>query len=100
LGVGEPDFVTPWHIRESAIYSLEEGYTSYTSNKGLVKLRTYLAQDMKKRHGLTYGIDDEILVTVGVSEAVDLCFRAILNPGDKVLIPSPSYVSYGSRRLF
>ncbi len=95
LGVGEPDFVTPWHIRESAIYSLEEGYTSYTSNKGLVKLRTYLAQDLKKRFGLSYDIDSEILITVGVSEGVDVGFRALLNPGDKVLIPQPSYVSYG-----
>jgi aminotransferase len=95
LGVGEPDFVTPWHIRESGIYSLEEGYTSYTSNKGLVKLRTYLSQDIKKRHGISYDVDEEILVTVGVSEAVDLVFRALLNPGDKVLIPSPCYVSYG-----
>jgi aminotransferase len=95
LGVGEPDFVTPWHIRESAIYSLEEGYTSYTSNKGLVKLRTYLSQDIRKRYGLAYNVDDQILITVGVSEAVDLVFRSLLNPGDKVLIPSPSYVSYG-----
>ncbi len=95
LGVGEPDFVTPWHIRESAIFSLEEGYTSYTSNKGLVKLRTYLAQDLKKRHGLRYDIDDQILITVGVSEGVDLALRALLECGEKVLIPSPSYVSYG-----
>ena len=62
LGVGEPDFVTPWHIRESAIYSVEEGYTSYTSNKGLVKLRTYIAHDLKKRFGLEYDLDNEILV--------------------------------------
>jgi aminotransferase len=95
LGVGEPDFVTPWHIRESAIYSLEEGYTSYTSNKGLVKLRTYIAQDLKRRHGLSYDIDDQMLITVGVSEAVDLAFRTILHPGDEILIPVPSYVSYG-----
>ena len=95
LGVGEPDFVTPWHIRESAIYSIEEGYTSYTSNKGLVELRTYLSHDLKKRFGLEYDIHDEILVTVGVSEGVDLALRAIMNPGDKVLICTPSYVSYG-----
>ncbi len=94
LGVGEPDFVTPWHIRESAIFSLEEGYTSYTSNKGLVKLRTYLAQSLKKRYGLRYDIDDQILITVGVSEAVDLALRALLEPGEEVLIPSPRYVSY------
>lgn len=95
LGVGEPDFVTPWHIRESAIYSIEEGYTSYTSNKGLVKLRTYIANDLKKRHGLVYDINDEILVTVGVSEGLDLVMRAIMNPSDKVIICSPCYVSYG-----
>ncbi|HQP91602.1 MAG TPA: aminotransferase class I/II-fold pyridoxal phosphate-dependent enzyme, partial [Candidatus Omnitrophota bacterium] len=95
LGVGEPDFVTPWHIRESAIFSMEQGYTSYTSNKGLVKLRTYISNFLKKRHGIEYDIEDEILITVGVSEGVDLAMRAILNPGDKVLILRPSYVSYG-----
>ncbi|MFH0940908.1 MAG: aminotransferase class I/II-fold pyridoxal phosphate-dependent enzyme [Candidatus Omnitrophota bacterium] len=95
LGVGEPDFVTPWHIRESAIYSIEQGYTSYTSNKGLLKLRTYISQDIKKQHGLEYDANEEILVTVGVSEGVDLLMRAIINPGDKILIPVPSYVSYG-----
>jgi len=94
LGVGEPDFVTPWHIRESGIFALEQGYTSYTSNKGLVKLRTYLAQDLKKRYGLRYRIEDQILITVGVSEAVDLALRALLQPGEEVLIPSPRYVSY------
>ena len=94
LGVGEPDFVTPWHIRESAIYSVEEGYTSYTSNKGLVKLRTYIAHDLKKRFGLEYDLDNEILVTVGVSEGLDLTMRALINPGDKILVCSPSYVSY------
>ncbi|OIO35502.1 MAG: aromatic amino acid aminotransferase [Candidatus Omnitrophica bacterium CG1_02_44_16] len=95
LGIGEPDFVTPWHIRESAIYSIEQGYTSYTSNKGLLKLRAYISQDIKKQHGLEYDINDEILVTVGVSEGVDLLMRAIIDPGDKILIPVPSYVSYG-----
>jgi aminotransferase len=95
LGVGEPDFVTPWHIRESAIYSIEQGYTSYTSNKGLLKLRSYISGDLKKQHGLEYDADDEILVTVGVSEGVDLLMRSIINPGDKILIPVPSYVSYG-----
>ncbi|MFH0791174.1 MAG: aminotransferase class I/II-fold pyridoxal phosphate-dependent enzyme, partial [Candidatus Omnitrophota bacterium] len=95
LGVGEPDFVTPWHIRESAIYSIEQGYTSYTSNKGLLKLRHYIAQDLKKQYGLEYDANDEILVTVGVSEGVDLIMRSIMDPGDKILIPVPSYVSYG-----
>jgi len=94
LGVGEPDFVTPWNIRESAIFSLEEGYTSYTSNKGLMKLRLQIARFLKSRHGLDYNPEDEILVTVGVSEGLDLVCRSILNPGDKVLIPEPYYVSY------
>jgi aminotransferase len=93
--VGEPDFVTPWQIREAGITSLEQGFTSYTSNKGLYKLRLSIAQYLKHKHGLVYSPDDEILITVGVSEGKDLVMRTILNPGDKVLIPSPSYVSYG-----
>ena len=95
LGVGEPDFATPWSIRESAIFSLEQGWTSYTSNKGLMKLRMGISRFLKNHHGLTYNPDDEILVTVGVSEALDLAARSILNPGDKILIPEPCYVSYG-----
>ena len=95
LGVGEPDFVTPWQIREAGIYSLEQGFTSYTSNKGLYKLRLTLARFLKSRYGLDYSPDDEILITVGVSEAVDLALRALVNPGDKIIIPVPSYVSYG-----
>jgi aminotransferase len=95
LGVGEPDFVTPWQIREAGIYSLEEGFTSYTSNKGLYKLRLSISRYLKNRYDLDYSPDDEILITVGVSEAKDLALRSIINPGDKVLIPSPSYVSYG-----
>jgi len=95
LGVGEPDFVTPWPIREAGIFSLEEGFTSYTSNKGLYKLRLSILRYLKNRYGLDYSPEDEILITVGVSEAVDLAMRAIINPGDKILIPSPSYVSYG-----
>jgi len=95
LGVGEPDFVTPWKIRESALYSIEQGYTSYTSNKGMVKLRRYISRFLKKKCGLEYDAEDEILITVGVSEAVDLAFRAILNPGDEVIVPQPCYVSYG-----
>jgi aminotransferase len=94
LGVGEPDFVTPWSIREAGIYSLEKGFTSYTSNKGLVKLRMALQQYMKKNYGLIYSHDDQILITVGVSEGVDLALRAVINPGDRVLIPSPAYVCY------
>ena len=95
LGVGEPDFVTPWHIREKAIYSLEKGYTSYTSNKGMPELRRAIAHFLDKRYGLSYDPEEEILITVGVSEALDLVFRAVIDPGDKILIPEPYYVSYG-----
>ena len=95
LGVGEPDFVTPWNIIERAIYSLEEGYTSYTSNKGLLELRCDLARHLKHKYNLEYDPEDEILITVGVSEAFDLVLRALLNNGEKVLIPEPNYVSYG-----
>ncbi len=95
LGVGEPDFVTPWHIREKAINSLEQGYTSYTSNKGMIELRREIAAFLKKRHKLEYDPEEEILITVGVSEALDLAMRAILNPGDEVIIPEPCYVAYG-----
>jgi len=95
LGVGEPDFVTPWQIREAGIYSLEQGFTSYTSNKGLYKLRLSINRHLKAQYGLDYSPDEEILITVGVSEGVDLCLRACLEPEDKVLIPVPSYVSYG-----
>jgi aminotransferase len=94
LGVGEPDFVTPWHIREAAIYSLEKGYTMYTSNKGTPELRAELARHLESRFGLTYDPDNEILITVGVSEGVDLAARAILNPGDEVIMPDPCYVAY------
>lgn len=94
LGVGEPDFVTPWHIREMAIYSLEQGYTSYTSNSGLLELRELIAERLKNDYGLRYNPINEILITVGVSEGLDLALRAILNPGDEVIIPEPSYVSY------
>ncbi len=95
LGVGEPDFVTPWQIREAGIYSLEQGFTSYTSNKGLYKLRLEISRYLKNRYDLNYSAEDEILITVGVSEGFDLALRAMINPGDKILIPSPSYVSYG-----
>jgi len=95
LGVGEPDFVTPWPIREAGIYSLEQGFTSYTSNKGLYKLRLGISRYLKNRHNIEYCPDEEILITVGVSEGLDLALRSIINPGDKILIPTPSYVSYG-----
>ena len=95
LGVGEPDFVTPWHVRARAIESLEQGYTSYTSNKGMIELRREIAAVLKKRHQMAYDPEEEILITVGVSEDLDLAMRAILNPGDKILIPEPCYVAYG-----
>jgi len=95
LGVGEPDFVTPWHIREMAIYALEQGYTSYTSNKGMPELRQQVVHFLKQRYGLSYDSEEETLITVGVSEGLDLSMRAILDPGDKVLVPEPVYVSYG-----
>src|SRR3989338_1914536 len=95
LGVGEPDFVTPWNICESAIFSLEKGYTSYTSNKGLYDLRSAISKYLRNKFSLLYSPDNDILITAGVSEAVDLALRAILNRGDKILIPDPSYVSYG-----
>ncbi len=94
LGVGEPDFVTPWNVRESAIFALEKGFTSYTSNKGLVELRQEIAKSLSRRYGLDYDPEEEILITVGVSEAFDLAMRAIINKGDKILVPEPAYVSY------
>ena len=94
LGVGEPDFVTPWRIREAAIYSIEKGYTMYTSNYGLMELRQEISGYMSKRAGLSYDPANQVLVTVGVSQALDLAMRAILDPGDEVVIPEPTYVSY------
>ncbi len=96
LGVGEPDFATPWHIREAAIYSLEKGYTMYTSNLGIPELRRELARHLKKSHGLDYDPETELLITVGVSEGLDLACRAILDPDDEVIMPDPCYVSYNS----
>ena len=93
LGVGEPDFATPWHIREACIYSLEKGYTTYTSNQGLLELRELICEEVQEDQGVTYS-PDSVLITTGVSEASDLALRAILNPGDEVLVPEPSYVSY------
>lgn len=94
LGVGEPDFDTPWHIREEGIYSLERGRTFYTSNAGLKELREEIANYLKRRIHVTYDPMQEVVVTVGGSEGIDMAFRAVLNPGDEVLIPQPSYVSY------
>lgn len=94
LGVGEPDFVTPWHIREAAIYALERGRTSYTSNLGLLKLREAISANVEKNFGVRYEPKNQILVTVGVSEALDLALRAVVDPGDEVLYHEPCYVSY------
>ena len=94
LGVGEPDFVTPWHISEAGIYAVEKGYTMYTSNYGLIELRQEIARHLRKRYGLEYNPKTEILVTTGSSEALDLAMRAILDPGQEVIIPDPSYVAY------
>ena len=94
LGVGEPDFDTPWHIREEVIYSLEQGRTFYTSNAGLKPRKVEICEYLKRRCGVVYDPDHEVLVTVGGSEAIDIAMRAMLNEGDEVLIPQPSYVSY------
>lgn len=94
LGVGEPDFDTPWHIRDEGIYSLEKGRTYYTSNAGLMELREEISSYVKRKYEAEYDPKTEILVTVGGSEAIDLAMRAMLNPGDEVLIPQPSFVAY------
>ena len=94
LGVGEPDFDTPWHIRDEGIYSLEKGRTFYTSNAGLKELKVEISKYLNRRFGLQYDYNKEILVTVGGSEAIDIAMRAMLDPCDEVLIPQPSYVSY------
>ena len=94
LGVGEPDFETPWHIRDEGIYAFEKGKTFYTSNAGLKPLREEISNYIKRKHGINYDPDGEILVTVGGSEAIDIGLRAMVNSGDEVIIPQPSYVSY------
>ena len=94
LGIGEPDFVTPWHIREAAIYGLEKGRTHYTSNLGLIELRRAICQYVGRNYGVGYQPETDVLVTVGVSEAVDIALRALINPGDQVLFHQPCYVSY------
>ncbi|MBO5209967.1 MAG: aminotransferase class I/II-fold pyridoxal phosphate-dependent enzyme [Lachnospiraceae bacterium] len=94
LGVGEPDFDTPWHIRDEGIYSLEKGRTFYTSNAGLKELREEICRYLKRRQGVKYDPQKEVLITVGGSEGIDAALRAMLNPGEEVLIPQPSYVSY------
>ena len=94
LGVGEPDFDTPWHIRDEGIYSLEKGRTAYTSNAGLKELNIEIAKYLERRFQVSYHYDTEMMITVGGSEAIDIAMRAMLDPGDEVLIPQPSYVSY------
>nr|WP_128894867.1 aminotransferase class I/II-fold pyridoxal phosphate-dependent enzyme [Longirhabdus pacifica] len=94
LGVGEPDFITPWHIREAAIYSLERGRTSYTPNAGLPELRNEISHYLHREFELDYDPDHEIVVSVGGSEVIDLALRTLINPGDEILIPQPCYVSY------
>ena len=95
LGIGEPDFVTPWHVREQGIYSLEKGFTKYTPNAGLSELRAEIGHYMRRHYGLDFEPKSQVLVTVGGSEGIDLCMRATLDPGDEVLIPQPSFVAYG-----
>ena len=94
LGVGEPDFDTPWHIRDEGIYSLEKGRTFYTSNAGLKELKMEICNYMKRKQNIEYNYNDEVIVTVGGSEAIDIALRAMLNPGEEVIIPQPCYVSY------
>ncbi len=95
LGIGEPDFVTPWHIRDAGIYSLERGHTKYTSNAGMLELRREISNYLRRRFDLSYDYAKQILVTVGGSEAIDLALRCLLNPGDEVIVPVPSFVCYG-----
>ena len=95
LGIGEPDFVTPWHIRDAGIRSLEKGFTKYTGNAGLTKLRSEISRYLDRRFDLRYSFTDQIIVTVGGSEAIDLAIRAIVDPSDEVIVPVPSFVCYG-----
>lgn len=95
LGIGEPDFVTPWHIRDAGVYSLEKGFTKYTSNAGLMRLRREISNYLSRKFGLEYRAEDQIVVTVGGSEGIDLAIRALVSPGDEVIVPVPSFVCYG-----
>ncbi|MFG6496121.1 aminotransferase [Fictibacillus sp. UD] len=94
LGVGEPDFVTPWNVIEASYHSLEQGYTAYTANAGLFELRKEISRYMKRRFGVAYSAEEEMVVTVGASQAIDLALRAVLNPGEEVIVVEPSFVSY------
>lgn len=95
LGIGEPDFVTPWRVREAAIYSIEKGYTTYTANAGTRELRNLIAEHYRERYGASYDPDSQIVVTSGVSEALDIALRALVEPGDEIIVFEPCYVSYG-----
>lgn len=94
LGVGEPDFETPWHVREAAISSLEKGHTSYSSNTGMIELRRAISDYLNEKYSISYDPEHQILVTIGASEGIDISLRALINPGDEVLVVEPSYVSY------
>ncbi|SFE00077.1 aminotransferase [Bacillus sp. OV194] len=94
LGVGEPDFVTPWNVIEASYHSLEQGYTAYTANAGLFELRKEISRYMRRRFGVTYNAEDEMVVTVGASQAIDIALRAVVNPGEEVIVVEPSFVSY------
>ncbi|ANC77329.1 aromatic amino acid aminotransferase [Fictibacillus phosphorivorans] len=94
LGVGEPDFVTPWNVIEASYHSLEQGYTAYTANAGLFELRKEISRYMKRRFGVSYSAEEEIVVTVGASQAIDIALRAVINPGEEVIVVEPSFVSY------
>ncbi len=94
LGVGEPDFVTPWNVREAGIYSIEQGHTHYSSNAGFIELRNEICKYLKRRFDLVYNPDDEVIVTVGGSEGIDIALRALVGPGDEVIVPEPSFVAY------
>ena len=96
LGVGEPDFITPWHIREAAIYAIEKGRTFYTGNKGLPALRKGICDYYRRRFNVSYDPDDNVIVTVGGSEAIDIVLRTLLKPGDEVILPTPAYVAYAA----
>ncbi|ABK60642.1 MULTISPECIES: aminotransferase class I/II-fold pyridoxal phosphate-dependent enzyme [Clostridium] len=100
LGVGEPDFVTPWNVREAGIYSLEKGHTHYSSNAGFIELREEIAGFLNRKYDLEYNPEDEIIVTVGGSEGIDIALRALVDPGDEVIIPEPSFVAYKGCTVF
>ena len=100
LGIGEPDFITPWSVREAGIYSLEKGHTHYSSNAGFIELRRELANYVKRKYGLDYDSRNEMIVTVGASEGIDIALRALAGPGDEVIIPEPSFVAYKGCAMF